>query len=71
MSDTRFEYAHFNASGGGSIHRTLADALEAEQAYVNDPDYHGAVDVPPSPLSTGVWRRRVGEWEQLTKGVQP
>lgn len=61
--ETRTEWMHRNASGGGSIHPTLEEALAAQRehdSYVPFP-----VDDPPLPTSEGIWRREVTEWERL------
>jgi hypothetical protein len=50
---TRTEWAHRNASGGAAIFRSREEA-EADRDRATLPGH-----------SLGVWRRQVGEWEQV------
>jgi len=56
---TRTEWAHRNASGGASVHRSREGAELARDEYASRPV---SPFEPPPPASLGIWRREVTPW---------
>lgn len=60
----RVEYLHRNSSGGGSVHRTLEAAEEAQQQYLKRKEEEPRWGDEPLPHTedAGIWIREVTDW---------
>jgi len=61
---SQFEWAHFNASGGASVHKSREEAEQARDDYLAHVPY--PVDDPPRPASDGIWVREVYPWRKVS-----